>query len=142
MSTRLIIVGIVGGEFRKNLPMVLFVEHDQMIGALAPDRPNQTFNVAVRRCLSTIPYWSRRVRAPLPSAAVRVVTADLAWNGPNFPRAFAPTRLTSRRSCKMTGMPSFGLIKVPDQEIWTIGAFLKKLPTVSDADFKAWSARP
>jgi hypothetical protein len=26
---------------------VLFVEHDQMIGALAPDRPDQTFNMAV-----------------------------------------------------------------------------------------------
>ena len=32
---------IIGGEFRKNLPQVLFVEHDQMIGTLAPDRPDQ-----------------------------------------------------------------------------------------------------
>src|SRR6266487_3000509 len=38
----------------------------------------------------------------------------------------------------MTGMPSFGLIEVPDQEIWTIVAFVKKLPSVTDADFKAW----
>jgi hypothetical protein len=36
-----------GGEFRKNLPQVLFVEHDQMIGTLAPDRPDQAFNMAV-----------------------------------------------------------------------------------------------
>ncbi len=42
----------------------------------------------------------------------------------------------------MTGMPSFGLVEVPDREIWTIVAFLKKLPTVSEADFKAWSAKP
>jgi mono/diheme cytochrome c family protein len=42
----------------------------------------------------------------------------------------------------MTGMPSFGLIEVPDREIWTIVAFLKKLPTVTDADFKAWSTKP
>jgi hypothetical protein len=28
---------------------------------------------------------------------------------------------------------------VPDQEIWSIVAFLKKLPTVSEADYKAWS---
>ena len=28
---------IIGGEFRKNSPKVLFVEHNQMIGALAPD---------------------------------------------------------------------------------------------------------
>ena len=44
MRTRLI---IIGGEFRKNPPKVLFVEHDQMIGALAPDRPDQVFNMAV-----------------------------------------------------------------------------------------------
>jgi mono/diheme cytochrome c family protein len=42
----------------------------------------------------------------------------------------------------MTGMPSFGLIEVPDREIWTIVAFLKKLPSVSDADFKTWTAKP
>ena len=42
----------------------------------------------------------------------------------------------------MTGMPSFGLIEVPDREIWTIVAFLKKLPSVSDADFKSWTAKP
>ena len=39
----------------------------------------------------------------------------------------------------MTGMPSFGATGVPDPEIWSIVAFLKKLPSVSDADFKAWS---
>jgi hypothetical protein len=44
MRTRLI---IIGGELRKNPPKVLFVEHDQMIGALAPDRPDQVFNMAV-----------------------------------------------------------------------------------------------
>jgi mono/diheme cytochrome c family protein len=42
----------------------------------------------------------------------------------------------------MTGMPSFGLVEVPDREIWTIVAFLKKLPTVTEADFKAWSTKP
>jgi hypothetical protein len=42
----------------------------------------------------------------------------------------------------MTGMPSFGLIEVPDQEIWTIVAFVKKLSSVSDADFKAWTTKP
>src|ERR1039458_9660074 len=30
---------VIGGEFRKDPPKVLFVEHDQMIGTLAPDRP-------------------------------------------------------------------------------------------------------
>jgi len=40
----------------------------------------------------------------------------------------------------MTGMPSFSVANVPDAEIWTIAAFVKKLPDVSDADFKAWTA--
>ena len=44
-----------------------------------------------------------------------------------------------KNGIRMTGMPSFGAIGVPDPEIWSIVAFLKKLPTVSDADFKAWS---
>jgi len=39
-------------------------------------------------------------------------------------------------------MPSFGSIGVADNEIWTIVAFLKKLPNVSEADFKAWTANP
>jgi hypothetical protein len=42
----------------------------------------------------------------------------------------------------MTGMPSFGKIEVPDQEIWTMVAFLKKLPMVSEDDYKAWTAGP
>jgi mono/diheme cytochrome c family protein len=47
-----------------------------------------------------------------------------------------------KNGIKMTGMPSFGKIEVPDAEIWSIAAFLKKLPTVSDQDFKEWSAAP
>lgn len=47
-----------------------------------------------------------------------------------------------KNGIKMTGMPAFALVKVPDQEIWAITAFLKKLPTVSPADYKAWSAPP
>jgi mono/diheme cytochrome c family protein len=46
-----------------------------------------------------------------------------------------------KNGINMTGMPSFGAIEVPDQEIWTIVAFVKKLPTVSDDDFKAWTRR-
>ncbi len=40
----------------------------------------------------------------------------------------------------MTGMPGFGSEGVPDQELWTIAAFVKKLPAVSDADYKTWAA--
>ncbi|HET7879912.1 MAG TPA: cytochrome c [Acetobacteraceae bacterium] len=44
-----------------------------------------------------------------------------------------------KNGIRMTGMPSFGATGVPDQEIWSIAAFVKKLPTVSEADYKAWS---
>ena len=49
-----------------------------------------------------------------------------------------------KNGIKMTGMPSFGAADPPvaDQIIWTIVAFVKKLPSVSDEDFKAWSAAP
>ncbi|MGA7485778.1 MAG: cytochrome c [Xanthobacteraceae bacterium] len=47
-----------------------------------------------------------------------------------------------KNGINMTGMPSFGAIEVPDEEIWTIVAFIKKLPSVSDDDFKAWTAKP
>jgi mono/diheme cytochrome c family protein len=47
-----------------------------------------------------------------------------------------------KNGINMTGMPGFGLIEVPDNEIWSIVAFVKKLPTVSDADYKTWSAPP
>jgi mono/diheme cytochrome c family protein len=45
-----------------------------------------------------------------------------------------------KNGIRMTGMPSFGRTGVPDQEIWSIVAYLKKLPNVSPEDFKAWSA--
>ena len=46
-----------------------------------------------------------------------------------------------KNGINMTGMPSFGgmEIGVPDEEIWKIVAFVKKLPTISDADYKAWT---
>jgi len=47
-----------------------------------------------------------------------------------------------KNGIKMTGMPSFGVIEVPDQEIWSIVAFIKKLPTVKDEDYKAWTEEP
>jgi mono/diheme cytochrome c family protein len=49
-----------------------------------------------------------------------------------------------KKGIKMTGMPSFGTADPPvaDQTIWNIVAFAKKLPSVSEEDFKAWSAAP
>ncbi len=45
-----------------------------------------------------------------------------------------------KNGINMTGMPSFARIKVPDDEIWKIAAFVKKLPSVSKEDYKAWTA--
>jgi hypothetical protein len=47
-----------------------------------------------------------------------------------------------KNGIKMTGMPSFGKIEVPDDEIWSIVAFVKRLPKVSDAEYKSWTASP
>lgn len=44
-----------------------------------------------------------------------------------------------KNGVRMTGMPSFALAKVDDREIWAIVAFVKKLPSVSPDDYKAWS---
>ena len=44
-----------------------------------------------------------------------------------------------KNGIRMTGMPSFGAIGAPDQELWSIVAFLKQLPSVTDADYKAWT---
>ncbi len=45
-----------------------------------------------------------------------------------------------KNGINMTGMPGFAHIHVDDKEIWSIVAFIKKLPEISDADYKAWTA--
>jgi hypothetical protein len=47
-----------------------------------------------------------------------------------------------RNGINMTGMPSFALAGAKDEEIWAIAGFLKKLPNVSEADYKAWTSPP
>ena len=47
-----------------------------------------------------------------------------------------------KNGINMTGMPSFALAGAKDEDLWKIVAFLKKLPTVSEADFKTWTAAP
>jgi len=42
---------------------------------------------------------------------------------------------------RMTGMPAFGEAASED-ELWSLAAFVKKLPDVSDADYKSWTAAP
>ena len=52
---------IIGGIFCKNSSKVLCVEHDQMISALASDRPDQAFYISV------LPGRAERDR-PVPDA--------------------------------------------------------------------------
>ena len=47
-----------------------------------------------------------------------------------------------KNGIKFTGMPSFGLAGASDEQIWSIVAFIKKLPSVSDEDYKTWTASP
>jgi hypothetical protein len=47
-----------------------------------------------------------------------------------------------KNGINMTGMPSFALAGAKDEDIWEIVAFLKKLPVVTEADYKAWTAPP
>ena len=47
-----------------------------------------------------------------------------------------------KNGINMTGMPSFALAGATDEDIWLIVAFLKKLPSVAEADYKAWTAPP
>ena len=45
-----------------------------------------------------------------------------------------------KNGIQMTGMPSFGMIEMPDKEIWSIAAFVKQLPNVTEDQFKQWTA--
>jgi mono/diheme cytochrome c family protein len=45
-----------------------------------------------------------------------------------------------KNGINMTGMPSFNLAGAKDDEIWSIAAFVKKLPSVSEANYKSWTA--
>ena len=47
-----------------------------------------------------------------------------------------------KNGINMTGMPSFKLAGAKDEDIWLIVAFLKKLPSVAEADYKTWTAPP
>lgn len=47
-----------------------------------------------------------------------------------------------KNGINMTGMPSFKLAGAKDEDIWLIVAFLKKLPSIAEADYKAWTAPP
>jgi mono/diheme cytochrome c family protein len=47
-----------------------------------------------------------------------------------------------KNGINMTGMPSFAGAGAKDEDLWAVVAYLKKLPNVSEADYKAWTAQP
>jgi mono/diheme cytochrome c family protein len=47
-----------------------------------------------------------------------------------------------KNGIRMTGMPSFNKAGLSDNELWQITAFVKKFPSVTEADFKSWTASP
>jgi hypothetical protein len=49
-----------------------------------------------------------------------------------------------KNGIKMSAMPSFGVDEPPmrDNTIWAVVAYLRKLSSVSDANFKAWNETP
>ena len=47
-----------------------------------------------------------------------------------------------KNGINMTGIPSFALAGAKDEDIWSIAAFLKALPSVSEADYKTWTTPP
>jgi len=72
------------------------------------------------------------------AGGMRPVPADLT----EVAKSYAPGAIfwVIKNGLNMTGMPSFGRIKVQDSEIWAITAFVKKLPSVSPDDYKKWAA--
>lgn len=47
-----------------------------------------------------------------------------------------------KNGIRMTGMPSFGAIGVGDDDIWSITAFVKKIGSVSEDDYRSWTSAP
>ena len=45
-----------------------------------------------------------------------------------------------KNGIRMTGMPGFGGLGAEDAEFWAIAAFVKKLPDVTEAQFKDWTS--
>lgn len=47
---------------------------------------------------------------------------------------------TVKNGINMTGMPSFARAGASDDDLWRVTAFVKKLPQVSEDQFKQWTA--
>ena len=74
------------------------------------------------------------------SEGLKPVPADLKVVGKD--RTASQLFWAIKNGIKFTGMPSFGLAGASDQDLWSIVAFIKKLPTVSNDDYKSWTASP
>ena len=74
------------------------------------------------------------------SEGLKPVPADLKVMGKE--RTSPQLFWAIKNGIKFTGMPSFGLAGATDEQIWSIVAFIKKLPTSSDEDYKTWTASP
>ena len=109
----------------------------------------------LRHPVSTVPITSSSRCARLRGARLRQLSRRARRRpGPSSLRACIPTRRISRTlprrpsparsigSCATastsTGMPSFAANVADDMELWQIAAFVKKLPDIADADYKAW----
>jgi mono/diheme cytochrome c family protein len=74
------------------------------------------------------------------SEGLKPVPADLKVIGKD--RTASQLFWAIKNGIKFTGMPSFSLAGASDQDLWSIVAFIKKLPTVSTDDYKSWTASP
>jgi mono/diheme cytochrome c family protein len=45
-----------------------------------------------------------------------------------------------KNGIRMTGMPSFAKAGVSDDDIWRVAAFIRKMPNISEGDYKSWTA--
>ena len=72
------------------------------------------------------------------SEGLKPVPADLKVAA----KARTPSQLfwAIKNGIKFTAMPSFGMAGTSDQDIWSIVAFVKKSPSVTDDEYKTWTA--
>ena len=105
------------------------------------------------------PARSRPAPAPLRSIGVRNCHGGPGVDWAKFSEGLVPVPAdlrTSRKASltpselfwavrngiKFTGMPSFAGAGLSDPQIWSIVAFVRKLPAVTDADYKASTKAP
>ena len=71
------------------------------------------------------------------SEGMRPYAADLKKTAKN--RSAGEIFWIVKNGINMTGMPSFALLNVSDEDIWNIAAFIKNVANVSPDDYKSWT---